>query len=196
MSNDPEFTESSTIKITKLPDGAYDPTLDYYINIDQSYTHSFILGTGVYYVSNSGGNGYFVVQNWPLSANGGLSTVYLKAILYVNDEEVTYPNSGGIFDQIYWAGEMPATPSLNEYSSLKSGWTGADSLVTFKESNDLQTSNGSAISSYIGSFIEIYNYNSTLNYTSQFAQESDNFLSLGYGKISSIDNSKITPHRY
>jgi hypothetical protein len=196
ISNDPEFTESSTLKVTNLPDTTYDPTQDYYINIDQAYTHSFILGTGVYYVSNSGGNGYFVVQNWPLSANGGLSTVYLKAILYVNDEEVTYPNSGGIFDQIYWAGELPATPSLNEYSSLKSGWTGADSLVTFKESNDLQTSNGNAVSSYIGSFIEIYNYNNSLNYTSQFAQESDNFLSLGYGKISSIDNLNLTAHRF
>jgi len=72
--------------------------------------------------------------------------------------------------------------SFNEYSLLKSGWTGSDSLVTFKESNDLQTSNTNAISSYLGSFTEIYNYNNTLNYVAKFAFEDDNFLSLAHGK--------------
>ncbi len=196
ISNDPEFTESSTVKVTNLPNGTYNPTLDYYININTSYIHSIDTGGGVYSTSSSGGNGYFIVQNWPLSGNGGLSTVYLKAILYVNDEEVTYPNSGGIFDQIYWAGELPATPSSNEYSILKSGWTGADSLVTFKESNDLQTSNSNAISTYLGSFIEIYNYNDTLNYVAKFASTNDNYLSLGYGNIDNINSLTIIPHRF
>ena len=136
ISNDPEFTETSTYRIANFPDSTYDSTLDYTITLNSGYFY----GSGTAHTSGSAaGTGYFIVEGWPLSGNGGLCTVYIKAILYVNDEEVTYPNTGGIFDQIYWAGEPPATPSLNEYSLLKSGWTGSDSLITFKESNDLQT---------------------------------------------------------
>ena len=198
ISNDPEFTESSTLKVTLVPDdGPYDPTYDYFISVNPYYMVGFKYPFNSYsFYSESGGEGYFIVEDWPLSGNGGLSTVYIKAILYVNNEEVTYPNSGGIFDQIYWAGELPSTPSLNEYSLLKPGWVGTDSLVTFKESNDLQTTSSNAISTYLGSFIEIYNYNNTLNYVAKFANESDNFLSLGYGNISTIDNLNITPHRF
>jgi hypothetical protein len=193
ISNDPEFTESSTYKITNFPASTYDPTLDYTIVLTKEYFY----GSGETHTSSSAsGDGYFIIQNWPLSGNGGLCTVYLKAILYANDEEVTYPNTGGIFDQIYWAGELPATPSSNEYSILKSGWTGADSLVTFKESNDLQTSNNNAISSYIGSFTEIYNYNNTLNYVAKFVSTEDNYLSLGYGNIDNINSLSITAHRF
>ena len=193
ISNDPEFTETSTYRITNFPASAYDPTLDYTIVLNKNYFY----GSGDSHTSSSAaGTGYFIVEGWPLSGNGGLCTVYIKTILYVNDEEVTYPNTGGIFDQIYWAGEPPSTPSLNEYSSLKTGWTGSDSLVTFKESNDLQTSNSNSISSYLGSVAEIYNYNNTLNYVAKFASASDNYLSLGYGKVSTIDNLSITPHRF
>lgn len=193
ISNDPEFTESSTYKITNFPGVTYDPTLDYTITLDPWY---FYGSGGSHSASSASGSGYFIIQNWPLSGNGGLCNVYLKAILYVNDEEVTYPNTGGIFDQIYWAGEPPATPSSNEYSFLKRRWAGEDSLVTFKESNDLHTSNTNSISSYIGSFTEIYNYNDTLNYTAKFASSSDNLLSLGYGKITTLNNLSITAHRF
>ena len=193
ISNDPEFTETSTYKIANFPTSTYDPTLDYTIVLDPWY---FYGSGGSHTSSSASGNGYFIIQNWPLSGNGGLCTVYIKAILYVNDEEVTYPNTGGIFDQIFWAGEPPATPSTNEYSSLKTGWVGKDSLVTFKESNELHTSNSNSISFYLGSIVEIYNYNDTLNYVAKFANATDNFLSLGYGNISTINNLSITPHRF
>jgi len=193
ISNDSEFTETSTYRIVDFPASTYDPALDYTITLNPGYFY----GSGVSYTSGSAaGTGYFIVENWPLSGNGGLCTVYIKAILYVNDEEVTYPNSGGIFDQIYWAGEPPTTPTFNEYSLLKSGWTGSDSLITFKESNDIQTSNTNAISSYLGSFIEVYSYNNTLNYVAKFASASDNYLSLAHGKVSTINNLSITPHRF
>jgi hypothetical protein len=193
ISNDPEFTETSTYRIANFPASTYDPTLDYTIVLNKEYFY----GSGETHTSSSAaGTGYFIVENWPLSGNGGLCTVYIKTILYVNDEEVTYPNTGGIFDQIYWAGESPSTPSLNEYSSLKAGWTGKDSLVTFKESNDLQTSNSNSISSYLGSVAEIYNYNNTLNYVAKFASASDNYLSLGYGNIDNINSLSITAHRF
>ena len=193
ISNDPKFTETSTYRITDFPASTYDPDLDYTITLNSGYFY----GSGVSHTSgDAAGTGYFIIEGWPLSGNGGLCTVYIKAILYVNDEEVTYPNTGGIFDQIYWAGEPPATPSSNEYSVLKSGWTGSDSLITFKESNDLQTSNSNAISSYLGSFVEIYNYNNTLNYVAKIASTNDNFLSLAHGKASTINNLSITPHRF
>ena len=193
ISNDPEFTETSTYRIADFPASTYDPDLDYTITLNSGYFY----GSGASHTSGSdAGTGYFIIEGWPLSGNGGLCTVYIKAILYVNDEEVTYPNTGGIFDQIYWAGEPPATPSSNEYSLLKSGWTGSDSLITFKESNDLQTSNTNAISSYLGSFVEVYNYNDTLNYVAKFANADDNFLSLAHGEISTINNLSITPHRF
>ena len=107
ISNDPEFTESSTYKITDFPATTYDSTYDYSIVLDSDY---FYGSGGAHSTSSASGNGYFIIENWPLSGTGGLCNVYLKAILYVNDEEVTYPNTGGIFDQIYWAGELPATP--------------------------------------------------------------------------------------
>ena len=195
ISNDPEFTESSTFVITNFPSGTYNPDVDYTLELNHEYFYDTSLDQFASTDSTSG-SGYFIVEKWPLSGNGGLCTVYLKAILYVNDEEVTYPNTGGIFDQIYWAGEPPATPSFNEYSSLKSGWTGSDSLVTFKESNDLQTSNSNAISSYLGSFVEIYSNNSALNYVAKIALEADNYLSLAHGKISTIDNLSIQSHKF
>jgi hypothetical protein len=195
ISNDPEFTESSTFKITDFPSGTYNPAVDYTLELNKEYFYDASLSQ-IASTDSTSGSGYFIIEKWPLSGNGGLCTVYIKAILYVNDEEVTYPNTGGIFDQIYWAGELPATPSFNEYSALKSGWTGSDSLVTFKESNDLQTSNSNAISTYLGTFIEIYNYNDTLNYVAEFANTADNFLSLGYGNVSVINNLSTTPHRF
>lgn len=193
ISNDPEFTESSTYKITNFPDSTYDSSLDYTIVLDASYFY----GSGISHTSSSAsGSGYFIIENWPLSGTGGLCTVYIKAVLYANDEEVTYPNTGGIFDQIYWAGEPPSTPSFNEYSILKPGWTGSDSLVTFKESNDLQSSQSNAIASYLGSFTEIYSYNNALNYVAKFASTADNFLSLGYGHIDTINSLTNVAHRF
>ena len=82
ISNDPEFTESSTYKITNFPGVTYDPTLDYTITLDPWY---FYGSGGSHSASSASGSGYFIIQNWPLSGNGGLCTVYLKAILYVND---------------------------------------------------------------------------------------------------------------
>ena len=100
ISNDPEFTETSTYRIANFPASTYDSSLDYTIVLDKEYFY----GTGTSHSSSStSGDGYFIVENWPLSGNGGLCTVYIKAVLYVNDDEVTYPNTGGIFDQIYWA---------------------------------------------------------------------------------------------
>ena len=195
ISNDPEFTESSTFKITDFPAGTYNPAVDYTLELNYNYFYDTTLSQYASTDSTSG-SGYFIIEKWPLSGNGGLCTVYIKAILYVNDEEVTYPNTGGIFDQIYWAGEPPSTPSFNEYSILKSGWTGSDSLVTFKESNDLQTSNSNAIASYLGSFTEIYNYNNTLSYVAKFDSAADNFLSLAHGKITTINNLSIQSHRF
>ena len=196
ISNDPEFTETSTYRIANFPASTYDSTVDYTIELDRRYFYGLDYTHNASETDPGNGTGYFIIQNWPLSGNGGLCTVYLKAILYVNNEEVTYPNTGGIFDQIFWAGEPPATPSSNEYSILKSGWTGSDSLVTFKQSNDLQTSNSNAISSYIGSFTEIYNYNNTLNYVAKFASADDNYLSLAHGNITTIDNLSIQAHRF
>ena len=160
LSNDPEFNPSSTFVIESFPSTTYDIETDYIIELNHEYFYDTSLNP--YSSYDTYGTGYFIVQNWPLSANGGLSTVYIKAILEVNNEEVTYPNTGGIFDQIYWEGQLPTTPSQIEFSSLKSGWVGTESLITFKNASDQSSSNNS-ISTYLGSLIEVKKLTSTWN---------------------------------
>jgi hypothetical protein len=84
ISNDPEFTETSTYRIADFPASTYDPDLNYTITLNSGYFY----GSGASHTSvSAAGTGFFIIEGWPLSGNGGLCTVYIKAILYVNDED-------------------------------------------------------------------------------------------------------------
>ena len=195
LSNDPEFNQSSTFVINSFPTSEYNDAVDYTLELNHKYFYDTSLDQ-IASTDSTSGSGYFIVENWPLSANGGLSTVYIKAILEVNNEEVTYPNTGGIFDQIYWEGQVPTTPSQVEFSSLKSGWVGTESLVTFKNASD-QSSSNNAISSYLGSIVEVKKLPSSWNLISATDGVDEFYTSLIPDIITSGSTSlNYLSHRY
>ena len=106
---------------------------------------------------SAGGSGLFKVYNWPLSANGGLSTVYMKAILEgPKGADIEYPMGYGVFDQILWEGQLPVNPDYPEIVSGKAGYTGKNSLLVFVSGNQISAqTEKSGISRYLGSVYEI-----------------------------------------
>ena len=158
ISNDPEFDASSTFTISNIPQlpDEYDQALNYIYDFNPEYffdnTQSQELAR-----STEAGTGLFKINNWPLSASGGLSTVYVKAIIEGPGGAIAeYPLGYGIFDQILWSGELPVNPDQPIYSAVKDGWTGKDSLFVFKSGADSSTQiNNNGISRYIASVYEV-----------------------------------------
>ena len=165
LSNDPEFDASSTFTITNIPQDPdeYDPTLNYIYDFNPQY---FFDSTQAQELSRSteSGTGLFKINNWPLSASGGLSTVYVKAIIEgPGGATAEYPLGYGIFDQILWSGEIPVNPDQPMFSSVKDGWVGKDSLFVFKSGADSSTQiTNNGISRYIASVYEVANVSDTL----------------------------------
>ena len=158
ISNDPEFDASSTFTISNIPASPdeYDNTLNYIYNFNPEY---FFDNTQAQELSRSteSGTGLFKINNWPLSASGGLSTVYVKAIIEgPGGITAEYPLGYGIFDQILWSGEIPVNPDEPMYSSIKDGWVGKDSLFMFKSGADSSTQvDNNGISRYVASIYEV-----------------------------------------
>jgi len=157
LSNDPYFEPTSTITISNWPPKPelFNSTVDYTYDINSNYFFDNSLSQGSF-GSTSSGSGLFKINNWALSANGGLSRVYLKAVIEApNGQLVEYPNGYGIFDTIIWEGTIPTNPDKLEYSSLKSGYTGKSSIFNFKSSTSKAQTNDDGISGYLLSSYEI-----------------------------------------
>ena len=186
LSNDPNFTGSSTITIQGFP----------YAANDVDPTH-YVTGSGKNFIVNlnpaaffdpdneslelsreveNGGDDLFIINNWPLSASGGLSTVYYRISVFAVGiaDPGTYPNNLGAYDQIFWQPENTVHPGTPSIISKNINYTGRKSLWRFDASNESATGlYGSGISRYIGDIIEvrgpsygsdsynIFNYNST-----------------------------------
>ena len=136
LSNDPEFDPVATIAIQTWPSSSYvfDPAYDYEYTLNPLYFFDNTQTQGTMATPTAGGTGLFKVYNWPLSATGGLSTVYMKAILEgPNGTDIEYPMGYGIFDQIRWEGEIPVNPDFPEIPSAKSGFVGKNTLLSFVE---------------------------------------------------------------
>jgi hypothetical protein len=134
LSNDKEFDPSTTISINNFPSSSYifDPEYNYEYTFNPLFFFDNTVTQGTMSAPSAGGSGLFKVYNWPLSANGGLSTVYMKAILEgPNGADIEYPMGYGIFDQILWEGQLPVNPDFPEIVSGKAGYTGKNSLLTF-----------------------------------------------------------------
>lgn len=162
ISNDPDFDVSSTIEIVNWPasPSVFDGSNIYIYNFDPEYFFSpnsiSPQGTDTFLSPIGADTGFFVVNNWPLSANGGLSTVYFKAILEANSEEVYYPGSYGIFDQIFWQTERPSTPGVPDVQTITDGWVGRKYGCKFRASEEAATGRfSSGVSRYLGDIIEI-----------------------------------------
>lgn len=166
LSNDPQFDPSATVNIVNLPDLS--------LTFDSAYNYSYYLNTNYFNdptlsqeltprPAPSAGSGYFYIYNWPLSANGGLSRVFMKAVIEGPDGAIgTYPNDIGIYDEILWQGEIPAAPQNPDFGVLKSGWTSSDPLLLFNTASDSLTANYSnGINTYLGSILTLGSTGST-----------------------------------
>lgn len=160
ISNDPNFDASSTFEITNWPAGTYDSDTTYTYTFDPA--HFFDPDNVTQGSSDDPGvspgtkPGYFIVENWPLSSNGGVSTVYFKAVLETASEEVLYPGSYGIFDQIFWQSERPSTPGKIDVQTFTDGWVGRKYSCKFRASQESSTGRfNTGVSRYIGDIIEV-----------------------------------------
>ncbi len=164
LSNDPEFDPTSTIAITNWPSSSYvyDPDFDYEYTLNPLYFFDTTQTQGTM-ATPVAGTGLFKVYNWPLSASGGLSTVYMKAILEgPNGSDIEYPMGYGIFDQIRWEGQIPVNPDFPEIPSAKAGYIGKNTLLSFVSGNQVPAQSvKSGIGRYIASVYEISNTGGT-----------------------------------
>jgi len=165
LSNDKEFDPASTIAINNFPSSSYvfDPDYNYEYTFDPLFFFDNTITQGTMSAPTAGGSGLFKIYNWPLSANGGLSTVYMKAILEgPNGTDIEYPMGYGVFDQIFWEGTLPVNPDFPEIASAKVGYTGKNSLLTFVSGNQVSAQTEfSGIARYLGSVYEISNTGGT-----------------------------------
>jgi hypothetical protein len=165
LSNDKEFDPATTISINNFPSSSYvfDPEYDYEYTFNPLFFFDNTVTQGTMSAPTAGGSGLFKVYNWPLSANGGLSTVYMKAILEgPNGTDIEYPMGYGVFDQILWEGQLPVNPDFPEIASGKSGFTGKNSLMVFVSGNQVSAqTEKSGIARYLGSVYEISNTGGT-----------------------------------
>jgi hypothetical protein len=167
LSNDPEFSTNSTITITDWPydSTAYDPLVnnkvtgtnrDFIFTIDpMSFTDPDAISLGARTVDDTGSD-LFIIENWPLSANGGLSTVYFKIVAEATDgTQGTYPNAAAIFDQIYWQPESGIKPGVPKVITRSEGYTGKKTLFRFESAQE-GASNlyDTGVSRYSGDVIE------------------------------------------
>jgi hypothetical protein len=164
LSNDPEFDPTSTIAISNWPSSSYvyDPDYDYEYTLNPLYFFDTTLNQGTM-AAPIAGTGLFKVYNWPLSASGGLSTVYMKAVLEgPNGTDIEYPMGYGIFDQIRWEGQIPVNPDFPEIPSAKTGYTGKNTLLSFVSGNQVAAQTESlGIGRYVASVYEISNTGGT-----------------------------------
>ena len=195
LSNDQQFDPASTIAITNFPSTAYtfDNTFNYEYTFNPLYFFDRTLTQGSMSTPTAGGTGLFKVYNWPLSASGGLSTVYLKALLEgPNGEDIEYPQGYGVFDQILWEGEIPVNPTNPEIPSGKVGWVGKNTLVSFTSGNQSsaqQAHNG--IGRYLSSLYEVSNTTGTFDAYSAKSSTKRSIL-----PSASIASTSLQSYRY
>ena len=195
ISNDPEFDPTSTVAITNWPSSSYvyDPDFDYEYTLNPLYFFDNTLTQGTMATPTAGGTGLFKVYNWPLSANGGLSTVYMKAILEgPNGTDIEYPMGYGIFDQIRWEGQIPVNPDFPEIPSAKAGYVGKNTLLSFVSGNQVAAqTESSGIGRYVASVYEISNTGGTYD-----AYSAHNNIKRTLIPSASIASTTLTTYRY
>ena len=195
LSNDPEFDPVATVAIQTWPSNSYvfDPTYDYEYTLNPLYFFDNTLTQGTMAAPTAGGTGLFKVYNWPLSASGGLSTVYMKAILEgPNGTDIEYPMGYGIFDQIRWEGVIPVNPDFPEIPSAKSGYVGKNTLLSFVSGNQVSAqTETTGIGRYVASVYEISNTGGTYD-----AYSAKNTTKRTLIPSASIASTTLTTYRF
>jgi len=161
ISNDPSFDVPSVFEITNWPNGtSYNSNFDYIFTFNPEYTRQGNLNNSLEMglFTEQAGTGKFIVNNWPLSAEGGLSKVYYQIIVKdTSDNYGTYPDNYGGYGEILWQAYPPSTPGIPELeSNINSNYTGKDSTWFFRSSEDLSDSiYRTGISRYLGDILEV-----------------------------------------
>jgi hypothetical protein len=164
MSNDPQFTPASTVTLSALPyqtNGGTGAAQAYQVALNPLYffypnDNTLIQSQGVV-TGGSHADGTFELVGWPLSATGGLSTVYFKAVVAaVGGELGSYPDGYGLYDQIYWEGHAPTSPGVPTVVSTAPGWTGRKTLWRFRASEEGESGlYGTGVGRYVGDLLEV-----------------------------------------
>lgn len=194
LSNDKYFDPSSTIAISNFP--AFPDEFDSSLNYIYTFNPLFFFDrTQAQEQSRSteSGTGLFKIQNWPLSANGGLSTVYLKAILEgPNGDDIEYPMGYGVFDEIIWEGEIPVNPDFPELPGNKAGWVGKNTLLSFVSGSQASSQVlNSGVSRYLASVYEVSNTSGTYD-----AYSAKNTTKRSILPSASIASTTLNSYRY
>ena len=166
LSNDPDFAVSSTIQIYDFPYATNDANP---ANVVTGSNKNFIfnINPAAFFDpdnvplelsrSEEAGDDLFIINNWPLSANGGLSTVYYQIqVQSISGEQGTYPNSQGIYDQVFWQPESGTRPGQPDAITRITGYSGRKSLWRFNAANEAATGlYGTGVARYTADIIEL-----------------------------------------
>jgi hypothetical protein len=163
ISNDPAMQTASTIEISDWPSAGYNPAYSYTIQLNPAYFFDPVNNTPIFASSvntspSAEDAGLFFVENWPLSATGGLSTVYFQVIATAagSGESCTYPENFGIYDQILWEPERPSTPGAPDIDSPVANLTGRKTTWRFRASEEASSGLfGTGVSRYCGDILEL-----------------------------------------
>lgn len=167
LSNDPNFDPTATITISSWPyddtdsNGAHYVTgqnLDYFLQLNPLY----FFDPGGYPLEASPrttavGTGIFTISGWPLSANGGLSSVFFQILVKsITGEKETYPDGYGLYDQIFWQSEQSLRPGVPVAATAADGFVGRKALWRFRASEEPSTGlYDTGIARYRGDIIEL-----------------------------------------
>lgn len=164
LSNDPNFEPSSTIEIQNIPGLStdYDSSTNYIVNLNPEYFFDNTANVELSRTTESG-TGLFIINNWALSANGGLSRVYMKAIITgPGGADAEYPQGYGLFDTILWQGSYPVNPDNMTFSMMKDGWIGKNSVCIFNAGSSIGAQTQSTgVSNYLISLYEVSSLGNT-----------------------------------
>lgn len=167
LSNDSEFHASNTVVLEDWP--ASPAAFSSSNNYRRKLNPLFFTGESVnqYRVGwdgdgdeagTEGFSGFFIIEGWPLSATGGLSTIYLQAEVLASgsSEVITYPNGYGLYDQIFWQSERPSAPGQPYAINVSDEYTGKKTTWEFRASEEHASARyNTGVSRYMTDIIEL-----------------------------------------
>ena len=167
LSNDSEFHASNTVVIENWPQAP--ATFNTSNNYRRKLNPLFFTGESVDQYrtgwdddgaepASDSFTGFFIIEGWPLSATGGLSTIYLQAEVLASgsSQVITYPNDYGLYDQIFWQSERPSAPGKPYAINTSDEYTGKKTSWEFRASEEHASARyNTGVSRYLTDIIEL-----------------------------------------
>lgn len=236
LSNSPDFSNdsNSTIEIKNWPHDAADTDKNVKVTgSNKNYIYNLnplsFYDSSVNFDSGNGygrfeeeGNDLFIINNWPLSGNGGISTIFIRIIARSIEDttDIIYPGNAAIFDQIAWQANPGLRPGLpvpiltyateNHILPPSKVFTGNKTLFRFAAASEQSSSIpaqinkdglsedsnifGSGIARYIGDLIEVRPSLSTSGGVKQWLSSSVRYSTIGLPEAN--DSSSLTKFNF